>query len=166
MLVALMNDSRSWFFTFLTRWSRRAEHPAGRAHTCGVETRLRRAPPASSSPPRELGDESARSQGRGSEGTGPPAPAQRAEAPPPAAHSRRRRVPAPSPAPSRSRAGGGLAARAWRGRARAGRLRAFAAGAAPGPERARRCLSRGVASPGGCSRRRPCRRPQLLPGSE
>jgi hypothetical protein len=101
-----------------------------------------------------------------------PSPPRRGGSPAPAARSQaaRSRPSALRLAPSRPRprAGGGLAARAGRGSGASRALGTFAAGAAPGPERAPPPppLPRGWArgGGGGCGRRRPSRRPPAPPG--
>uniref|UniRef100_A0A8I3SAG2 Dystrobrevin beta n=4 Tax=Canidae TaxID=9608 RepID=A0A8I3SAG2_CANLF len=108
-----------WFFAFFTFESRRAQCPAAPAHTCGIETHLRRqrAGPAGRgrvSPLRVRQSRARWGEGRdGGAGSRSAAgggarrelgPLARpllceAEAPPPAARSHRRRAPAPRPPP-------------------------------------------------------------------
>lgn len=167
-----------WFFAFFTLQSRRAEYPA--APHIPVELKRTSAARRQCERPARRGQVSLaglraawRAGGNGSRSAagggvrrelGPLARPLlgAAEAPPPAARSRRRRVPAPRPAPSRPRAlapGAGLLRVPGGETARAGRLRTFAAGAAPGPERAQPPPQ----PPGlGLRRRRRLRPPEIL----
>lgn len=133
--------------------------PSCPAHTCGIETHLRRPPPVCATSPKGAGFPRRSASRLASWGAGSRSAAGggvrrelgalarpllgAAEAPPPAARSRRRRVPAPPhpprPAPSRPRAlapGAGLLRVPGGETARAGRRRTFVAGATPGPDRA------------------------------
>lgn len=130
-----MNDSRVVFcILYLIVTARRVSSCP--AHTCGIETHLRRPPPACGTSPKGAGFPRASARRPGSWCGGGPGPARpqgagfrgnsaRLPAPPPRggspapgralAQAARARPPPSALAPSRPRARGGLAARAGRG---------------------------------------------------